>query len=373
MTTDVTAATERLLADLAGRAHCRWMPRGATAIFVACRLVGEERGFGEVIVPTVGCLSIPQAVALAGHRPVFADVDRVTGCLCPEDLARRVTGRTKAVLPIHIFGHVADVERIDAVAGRHGLAVVEDACHAFGGRMGGGPVGSWGAFSIASFGGTKALGGRGGGALFFDDADTRTAVDRHLAALAPAPDPEAAELLALSHRNLYHAAVDVRRARGPDVGTLTLAAATSAYRPLLVNGREAPMPALQAVADSVARLADLASRRLQAARFYDAMLAGTPCRRPAWEMLERAGMIWRYTFTCPCPQSTQDLTRRLRRAGIHASNHYWSLAEIWDGSDPLPGTAWFQERVVNLWVDAAATPEYLDRTAAVVAAWARGS
>jgi len=64
------------------------------------------------------------------------------------------------------------------------------------------------------------------------------------------------------------------------------------------------------------------------------------------------------------------LTRALRRAGIHASNHYWSLADIWDGSADLPNAAWFQQRVVNLWVDDAATPEYLHRTATVVFEWA---
>ena len=80
-------------------------------------------------------------------------------------------------------------------------------------------------------------------------------------------------------------------------------------------------------------------------------------------------MVWRYTFTCPSPESTLSLTAELRQAGLHASNQYWSLAEIWSGDTSHPDAYWFGRRVVNLWVDEWASPQNLERTAQVIAAW----
>jgi len=364
------AQTEHLLARLAGRGECCLMPRGTTAIYIACKIIGDSNGYGEVIVPAVGCLSIPQAVALSGHQPVFADVDLVTGCLCPLDLSRRITPLTRAILPIHIFGSIVDVRKLSEIAARHGIPVVEDACHAFGGRMAGQPVGSWGMFSIASFGGTKTIGGLGGGALLFDDAGLRRDVDRHIMSLDPALPGAEAELLAVSHRNLYHAVVDFRRATAQRTMALTVGCMSAAYSPLLLSRSEVPSEAIKAITASVASLERLTAQRLAAARFYDGVISHTPCNRVPIEVIETNEAVWRYTFTCPSPGSTLSLTRALRRAGIHASNHYWSLADIWDGSADLPNAAWFQQRVVNLWVNDVATPEYLHRTESVITDWA---
>lgn len=366
-------ATEKALAQLAHRGECCMTPRGAAAIYVACRIIGERTGFGEMVLPTIGCLSIPQAVVLAGHRPVFADVDRQTGCLCPDDLARRITSQTKAVLPIHIFGHPVDTSRISETARRRGIAIIEDACHGLGGVANGNRIGSWGTFSIASFGGTKTLGGLGGGALLFDDTGLRSEVMRHLQKLDEPPEPEALDLLALSHRNLYHAAVDIRRAGTPGCQSLTVAHTAEAYKPLLLSRSEVSAAALQAITESVGRWSQITSDRLQVTRAYDQMLSECACHRISLDTLEKAGSPWRYTFTCETPTAARSLTRSLRRSGIHASNHYWSLAEIWDGSIDFAGTEWFQQRVVNLWVDASATPEYLERCTAAIREWSRSS
>jgi len=263
------------------------------------------------------------------------------------------------------------MDRVAAISERHGIGVIEDACHALGGRCDQRPVGSWGMFSIASFGGTKTLGGLGGGAILFDDDDFRVHIERHIGTLSEALGDWEAGLFALSHRNLYHAVVDIRRAKSTEAELPTVSHMSAAYSPLLLSRNEVSSRAKQAICHSAERLPEIISERCRAVRFYDEMISRTPCRRVPIDEIEEAGAIWRYTFTCPSPSSTQTLTNALRRAGIHASNHYWSLAEVWDNRNDLPGASWFQERVVNLWVDATATPEYLQRTSAVVAEWSR--
>lgn len=369
MSTQSVASAELVLASATERSQCLITPRGAAAIYVACRIIGEQTGFGEVVIPAIGCLSIPQAVALAGHRPVFTDVDRVTGCMCPEDLLRRLTADTKAVLPVHIFGHAAEMVRISAITESRQIAVIEDACHGLGGVANGRKIGSWGMFSVASFGATKTLGGLGGGALLFDDPRLLPDVERHISALDAPPAPHALELLALSHRNLYHGVVDARRAGVPNCQSLTVAHVTTVYRPLLASCIAVSNAALHAIVESVEHLEQINAERLRAAAAYDDMLSGSPCHRVPFRMWAHSGSPWRYTFTCPTAAAAQSLTAAFRRAGVHASNHYWSLAEIWAGSTALPGATYFQQRVVNLWVDATATPEYLERSAVVIRDW----
>jgi dTDP-4-amino-4,6-dideoxygalactose transaminase len=362
-------ATEACVADYAGRAHSVLTSRGATAIYIALKVIGELRGVGEVIVPTVGCLSIPQAVKLSGHTPVFVDVDAATGCLCPEDTEAKITAKTKAIVPIHIFGYAAAISRICSLASKREIAVVEDACHALGGRADGSKIGSWGLFSVASFGGTKSLGGLGGGALLFDDESLMPAIERIRRQLPLWPEKQTLDLLALSHRNLYHGVVDYRRATGLQSDYLNVGKTSEQYRPLLLSSNKVPEDAIAAIESSIADAESIDRRRVDAARAYDRILQGSPCHRPSISRIEETGTVWRYTFTCPSPESAISLTGELRRAGLHASNQFWSLAEIWDGSTEFPGTSYFQERVVNLWVDRAATKEYLDRTEKVVRAW----
>jgi dTDP-4-amino-4,6-dideoxygalactose transaminase len=365
----VYQSIESLLAGFSGRSHCRMTSRGATAIYVALRVVGEAKGYGDVIVPSIGCLSIPQAVKLAGHNPVFADVDPLTGCLSVEDTQKRSGRKTKAILPIHIFGHAVEIAKVCELASTLGAAVIEDACHALGGTADGRRIGSWGMFSIGSFGGTKSLGGLGGGALLFDDANFLPLVESIVSSLPVWPTESVLELLALSHRNLYHGVVDYRRATGQQAASMTAGDTAEAYRALLLSGDPVPQKALEAIQVGIQNAAASDQKRLDVARFYDAVLASTPCQRLPMSVLEKTGTVWRYTFTCPNPIAAQSLTSALRKAGLHASNQFWSLAEIWEGNEKLSGAKWFQDRVVNLWVDRAATTEYLDLTAKVINQW----
>ena len=106
-----------------------------------------------------------EAIARLGATPVFCDIDPDDFCIDPELIAERITGRTRAILPVHIFGHAANMPAIRAVAERHGLPVIEDAAQAFGGACDGVPVGALGDIATISFFPTKNLPGIGDGGM----------------------------------------------------------------------------------------------------------------------------------------------------------------------------------------------------------------
>ena len=143
----------------------------------ALQLALTVRGVGpgdEVVTTALSAAFTALAIQATGARPVFADVDPVTLNLDPEAAARAVSPRTKALLPVHLYGHPADMDPILALGREHGLAVVEDACQAHGARYRDRPVGTLAGESglgALSFYPTKNLGALGdGGALLVNDS-----------------------------------------------------------------------------------------------------------------------------------------------------------------------------------------------------------
>jgi dTDP-4-amino-4,6-dideoxygalactose transaminase len=149
-------------------AHGIGVGSGTDALRLALEAVGV-RGGDEVIVPAFTFVATAEMVSQVGARPVFADVDDALN-LDPDDAARRVTPRTRAMIPVHLYGQPADMGPLLALAERHGLAVIEDAAQAVGARWGDRAVGGLGRVACFSFFPTKNLGGCGdGGFLTTDD------------------------------------------------------------------------------------------------------------------------------------------------------------------------------------------------------------
>ncbi len=163
-------AFEQEFAAFSGLPHCVGVGNGTDAleiVFEALELPAEA----EVIVPANTFIASAEAVVRAGLRPVFCDCRPGTYTLDPDDAARRITPRTRAILPVHLYGQPADMAAIGALAERHGLAVVEDAAQAHGARRGGQPVGSFGVAGTFSFYPGKNLGAYGdAGAIVTADA-----------------------------------------------------------------------------------------------------------------------------------------------------------------------------------------------------------
>ncbi len=142
---------ERLFAARIGAAHACAVSSGTAGLHLALRAVGVEAG-DEVITSPFSFVASANAAVYEGARPVFADIDPVTLNLDPAAAEAAVTSRTKAILPVHIFGYPADMAAFERIAQRHGLAIVEDACEAVG--------------AVHGDGNRLAVGGRGHPAVF---------------------------------------------------------------------------------------------------------------------------------------------------------------------------------------------------------------
>ena len=163
-------AFERAFADATGAAHAVGVGTGTDALALALRAIGIGPG-DEVITAPLSAAYSALAIMMTGARPVFADVDPDRLTLDPAAAAAAVTPRTRAIMPVHLYGQPADMPSIAALASRHGLAIVEDCCQAHLATCGGRPVGSFGTAAAYSFYPTKNLGALGdGGAITVDDA-----------------------------------------------------------------------------------------------------------------------------------------------------------------------------------------------------------
>jgi dTDP-4-amino-4,6-dideoxygalactose transaminase len=124
----------------------------------------------EVIVPSFTFAATANSVALTGATPVFADIEPAHFCLDPAAVEAAITGRTVGIMPVHLYGHPADMPALEAVAARHGLKVFEDAAQAHGASLHGRPVGTYGAFAMFSLYPTKNMtSGEGGMVSAADD------------------------------------------------------------------------------------------------------------------------------------------------------------------------------------------------------------
>jgi dTDP-4-amino-4,6-dideoxygalactose transaminase len=165
-----TEAFEQEFAQAIGVRFALSVTNGTAALEAALR--AAEVGYGdEVIVPPYTFVATAAAVLLVGAIPVFADIDPETYCLDPEAAEAAITPRTKAILPVHIAGNPADVDSLCAIAGRHGLTVIEDSCQAHGARVGGNATGSLGDMGCFSFQSSKNINSGEGGAITTDNPE----------------------------------------------------------------------------------------------------------------------------------------------------------------------------------------------------------
>ena len=149
--------------------HAVPMVNGTVTLEAALHALGIGRG-DEVIVPALTWLATAMAVITAGAKPVFVDIEPDTLCLDPEKVAEAITPRTRAIIPVHLYGGMADMDRILKLARRRGLKVIEDCAHAHGGMWGGRGLGSLGDIGSFSFQQSKTVASGEGGAVITNDA-----------------------------------------------------------------------------------------------------------------------------------------------------------------------------------------------------------
>jgi dTDP-4-amino-4,6-dideoxygalactose transaminase len=270
---------EREFAQFCGASHACGVGNGTDALWFALLALGVGPGDEVITVPST-FMATAEAITYCGARPVFVDIDEETYTMDAAQLERAITPRTKAILPVHLFGQMADMDPILHVARRHGLPVVEDACQAHGAEYRGRKAGSGGDVGCFSFYPGKNLGALGeAGAATTNNAELKRKMD---------------VLRDHGQARKYHHTV---------VGW---------------NGR---MDGIQAAALSVKlkKLAEGNERRRQHARQYSELLASLDEIILPTVASERVHVFHIYAIRAP---KRDELMRSLAQAGIACGIHY---------------------------------------------------
>lgn len=157
---------EARIASRVGVKHCVAVANGTIGLEIAIRALGLS---GEVIVPSWTFIATAHSLRWLGLTPVFADVDPETHCLDPDSVRAKITERTSAILPVHLWGRAAPAAQLEELAAEHGLRLLFDAAHAFDASSGGRMVGTLGDAEVYSFHATKFFNTLEGGAIVTDD------------------------------------------------------------------------------------------------------------------------------------------------------------------------------------------------------------
>ncbi len=166
----MTQELEKQFAESTGVNYAAGVTSCTAALHIALQALGIKKG-DEVIVPAITVVSTPYAALYNGATPVFADVEADTLCLDLKDFERKITPRTKAVIPVHLGGHSADMDAILKIAKKHNIYIVEDCANAQGALYKGKPVGSFGDIGCFSFEAKKNMTTGDGGMLTTNDKD----------------------------------------------------------------------------------------------------------------------------------------------------------------------------------------------------------
>jgi dTDP-4-amino-4,6-dideoxygalactose transaminase len=323
-------AFEDEFAAYLGAGHCVGVANGTDALAIALRALGVGPG-DEVIVPAFTFYATAEAVAAIGAVPVFCDVDPETWCMTAASAEPAIGDRTKALLPVHIFGNPAPIPELMDLARSHGLRVLEDAAQAHGATLGGRFAGTLAHAATFSFFPAKNLGGFGdGGAITTDD-------------------PDVAELV---RRLRFHGSEDKR--------VFTEVGYNSRLDELQAAGLRVLLPHLQEWTEA---------RRAAASAYLDAGLAelvGVQ-REP-----EGGASCW-HLFAVTTPDRDR-LATELSRAGIGARPYYevplyrQPALERWAPRSPLPETERICSEVLVLPMGPALPGDAAERVASALRA-----
>ena len=169
-------AFEKEFAEAVGVEHAISVANGTDALILSLRALGIGPG-DEVITTPFTFFASSEAINVVGATPVFADIEKDSFCLDPDSVEQFISERTRAIIPVHIFGQAARMDRFQLIADKHGLKIIEDCAQAYGARYEGKMVGSMGNAGCFSFYPTKVLGGYGDGGMI---TTNDPGVDEHL-------------------------------------------------------------------------------------------------------------------------------------------------------------------------------------------------
>ncbi len=322
------AAFEESFRDYVGADHAMALNSCTAGLHLSMLVAGVEPG-DEVIVPSMTFAATANAVIHAGGTPVFADVGRASMCLSPEDFERRITPRTRAVVPVHFAGRACDMDAILDIARRHDLKVIEDCAHAIETTYHGRHAGTLGDLGVFSFYVTKnVVTGEGG--------------------MVTTSNPEWAARI---KRLALHGLSADAWARFSDAGFK--------HYEVTEPGFKYNMMDLQASLGlhQLERVEKSLQRRIEIWRIYDEAFADLPVFLPAAE--EEGTRHARHLYTLVLDLDHITATRDEVQAGLHRRNigtgiHYRAVhlhefyRENFALRTPLPNSEWISDRTLSL-------------------------
>ena len=332
----VTRSFEDALARYLGCKHVVAVNSGTSALHSALSAFGVGPG-DEVVVPAITFAASVQAILATRAVPVFCDVDEATGLADVGDVARRLTPRTRAIMPVHLYGTPCGMDALLALAERHGAWVIEDAAHAFGSYDDGRRIGSFGHATCFSFDPIKTITCGEGGAVALGD-DARAATLRHERVLGITAEP------------------------GP-----------GGYREVTSAGFRHHMPDFCAAIGlaQLAKLDGFLARRRAICRAYDAAFAGlrhVRIRPVDWDVIAPHLYVVRVR-----DRPRASLTTALAAAGVDTAVHYVAnhLQPFFRryAAAPLPVSEKLWQEIVSLPLHCEMTDADVRTVIDAVAAW----
>lgn len=304
---------EEEFAAYCGCAYGITTSNGTTSLHLATHALGIGPG-DEVIVPALTFVASANSVHYTGARPIFADVDPTSWTISPDEVARLITPRTKAIMPVHIYGQMAAMAELVQIAEAHKLWVIEDAAEAHGASIGGRRAGSWGTIGSFSFFANKIITTGEGGMLITDDA----------------------ELAARCRQLRDHGMPPERRYWHDEVG---------------FNYRITNMQAAVGVAQ-MTRIDEVIQRKREIAEQYGEELAGVPGITMATEVAGTKSVYWMVSALIdePFPLARDELIKALRHAGIDSRPFFHPLDTLppYRADKPRPVALHLSRRGINL-------------------------
>ncbi len=350
----IRAKLESAFATEVNARHAVAVHSGTIGLFLALRACDIGPG-DEVISVANSDISTTGVICQCGATPVLCDVLESDYTIDPTLVKALITPRTRAILPVDLHGHPANVKALRPLADRHGLKIVEDAALATGARDHSAPVGAFADVTMFSFAPFKPLGSAGNGAMVVTDDDVIYDKLRLLASYGNSPT--------LNPSPAGQCLRDPKMGEGLDSPSLLVGEGgwgelPIGYQDYIAEGYNVPLDGLQAalVLHKLPQLSAWTAKRQAIAQALEAGLADTPARTPRFRP-ESAPTFRSYAITVDCQL---ELHNALRDAGIEAVIHYAPPIHRYSvyagglrGADQLPVTDMLARQYVNLPV----TPE----------------
>lgn len=339
-------------ADIAARfdrSNCVLVGRATTGLALALEALDVD---GDVFYPAYMCPSPAYAALYANATPRFCDV-REDYTMDPADLERAVTDETDAIVPVHMFGHPADMESIEEIAAANEAAVIEDACQSIGAMPGGAPLGSHGTVSVVSFGDGKPIDAGGGGAVLTDDEALAKRI-RDLEADVPVRDNDRLEELYDHYRDVYYAIEDLGEVT--DEAYRLFKPFPEVFQELYMRGTTADLP--NRVATALSGIDEEAAVRKMNADSYRSELDDDRITHP--EPLDGT-IYYRYSVRMPSKEVRDYIVDYLRNRDIHVSTLYDTIHRRFGSDAAAPIAERLSRETLNLWVTSEVDEEYVLR------------